>query len=152
MGTKDFRKASLRIPTKAKVGDLEAEDVTSIQQVISAYCHLVDCGRGFDFSQLFGEGGRLTMGQTVIEGRPRLEEFADGVPIRVPGVRHVISTVWVSEDEEKDGAVASAYLLLYKLDGNPPCMVAAGTGIYRFALSRNNGVWHLEDVQVELDS
>ena len=129
---------------------LSTDDVTSIEQVISAYCHLVDRGNGLDFSRLFGEEGRLTMGQTVIEGQRCLKEFADSVPGRVPGARHVITTVWVNEDHE--GAIAFAYLLLYRLGGNPTGMVAAGTGTYRFALIESNGAWRLKNVVVEMDS
>lgn len=129
---------------------LSSDDVVAITQAISAYAHDVDDGEGASFASLFTEDAVLDMGRTVVEGgRTALAEFADSVPGRVPGVRHVMSTVHVAPSPT--GALARAYMETYKRNPAGDALELVQLGRYRFEFVRLDGGWAIRRVDLEAE-
>jgi len=116
---------------------LSPADITEIQLLYSAYCHLIDDGDAAAFANLFVPEGVLTSGGHPLVGTASLEKFATSVPLRTPGIRHVMVNIHV--DGDGDHADGRAYLLAYTGSSEGPVMRA--TGCYRDSLQRVGGSW-----------
>lgn len=120
---------------------LGTDDIIAIHQLYSAYCLHADDGNGEAFSRCFTSNGSLGGATGDIEGSDKLARFAQGIPGRNPGVRHVVVNVYA----EGDGEVAEgrAYLIAYIGAGSNSELKT--TGNYRDKLRRVDGSWKFEE-------
>lgn len=116
------------------------EDIIEIQQLYAVYNHVIDGGRGEEWAALFVEDGTLDTGLGfAVEGTPTARsEFAAGVPLMMPGSRHVATNVRIDVDGES--ATGSAYLQLWVADEDGGTKVLV-SGIYVDTLRKEKGRW-----------
>lgn len=116
------------------------EDIIEIQQLYSVYNHVIDGGRGEEWAALFVEDGTLDTGLGfAVEGTPSARaEFASGVPLMMPGSRHVATNVRI--DVDGDSATGSAYLQLWVADEDAGVKVLV-SGVYVDTLRKDAGQW-----------
>jgi len=116
---------------------LTSEDVTDIQQLYAAYCHLIDEGRSEEFADLFVPEGSIESGGSAVAGTEKLAAFAESVPGATPGIRHVTLNVMV--EGGGDEAEGRAYLFAYT--SSKEGTVVRATGVYRDSFRRVDGTW-----------
>lgn len=121
---------------------LSGDDQLAIQALVARYCHAVDSGDGAGFAETFTETGVLEVGARVVEGRPALAEFAEGLPrgSRVP--RHVPSNLLIEGDGSR--ATLRAYVQMYAQVGDPPRQQIVASGRYADELVKLDGQWRFE--------
>src|SRR4051812_35736354 len=93
---------------------LRPEDVVALHQLVGPYAHHVDEGEGVAFAALFSEDAVLELGPTTIldGGRSEIAAFADALPNRIPGIRHLIGAPFVQAED--DGARGRAYFETFR--------------------------------------
>lgn len=90
------------------------------------------------------------MGFTV-EGNPAARiEFTAGVPVMMPGGRHIATNVLV--DGDGDEASGAAYLQLWVADDENGGFKILVSGIYRDTLRRQGGSWKFVTRVLEPDT
>lgn len=116
------------------------QDIVEIQQLYAVYNHVIDGGRGPEWAALFVEDGTLDTGLGfAVEGTPDARaEFANGVPVMMPGSRHVATNVRIDVDGES--ATGSAYLQLWVADDEGGVKVLV-SGVYVDTLRKESGQW-----------
>ncbi len=117
------------------------EDIVEIEQLYATYNHLVDAGLGSRWAALFVDEGTLDTGFGMfVDGTPSARtEFGDGVPLMMPGSRHVASNVRIQVDG--DTATGAAYLQLWVADEESGGTKVMVSGVYRDTLRRDGGTW-----------
>ncbi len=116
---------------------LSREDVTDIQQLYAAYCLYADDGNGAAFADLFTVDGSIESGGDPMVGTEKLARFADRVPTRTPGIRHVVVNVHAVGDG--DEAQGRGYLIAFTAGGKDS--ILRMTGQYRDVFRRVDSVW-----------
>ncbi len=131
---------------------LGTDDVVELQQLYARYNHLIDEGSGEAWAALFVEEGTLDTGMGfAVEGTPAARaEFAAGVPVMMPGGRHIATNVMV--DGDGDTATGAAYLQLWVADDENGGMKILVSGIYRDTMRRQDGVWKFVTRVLEPDA
>ena len=121
---------------------LTGDDRLEIQDLVARYCHAVDDGDGPAFAATFTEAGVLDAGALVVEGRPALARFAEGLPRSRRAPRHVATNLVI----EGDGARATvrAYVQMYALEGDPPRQELVASGRYADELVKRDDRWLFE--------
>lgn len=125
---------------------MNANDLAEIHQLYSAYCHAADRGQGERFGSCFTPDGRLVTNSGEFVGRARIAEFGVAVPKILPGVRHVLSNIYV--EGEGDQAAGSAYLISMSTATGPKMVIS---GQYDDRLARVDGRWLLAERIVSYD-
>ena len=120
---------------------LSTQDIVELQQLYARYNHLIDAGIGEEWAALFVEDGTLDTGMGfTVEGTPAARvEFGNGVPVMMPGGRHIATNVFVEGDG--DEATGAAYLQLWVPDDEKGGIKVLVSGIYRDTLRRQGGSW-----------
>ncbi len=131
---------------------LGSDDVVEMQQLYARYNHLIDAGIGEEWAALFVEEGTLDTGMGfAVDGTPAARaEFAAGVPVMMPGGRHIATNVYVEGDG--DEATGAAYLQLWVVDDENGGMKILVSGIYRDTLRRQDGRWKFVTRVLEPDA
>lgn len=130
---------------------LGIDDIVEINQLYARYNHLIDAGEGEAWAALFVEEGTLDTGMGfTVDGTPEARaEFAIGVPIMMPGGRHIATNVLV--DGDGDSATGAAYLQLWVTDEGTGGVKVLVSGTYRDTLRRDGGVWKFVTRVLEAD-
>jgi uncharacterized protein (TIGR02246 family) len=118
---------------------LATDDVLAIQKLIADYNHIIDAGDGDAFAALFVDDGSLDTGFNVVKGRDELVEFANAVPLMVPGTRHLATNV--SVDGDGNAATSKLYLQMYGTAGGAAETKLVISGRYEDMLRRDGGTW-----------
>lgn len=120
---------------------LSTDDLVHIEQLYARYNHLIDAGSGAQWAALFVEDGTLDtgMGFTVDGTTAARIEFAEGVPVMMPGGRHIATNVLIEGDG--DEATGAAYLQLWVADDENGGIKVLVSGIYRDTLRKEAGSW-----------
>ncbi|HMV76284.1 MAG TPA: nuclear transport factor 2 family protein [Microthrixaceae bacterium] len=120
---------------------LAADDIIAIEQLYAAYNHLIDGGRAEEWAALFVEEGTLDTGMGIfVEGSTEARvEFAAGVPLIMPGSRHVATNVRILGDG--DTATGAAYLQLWVADEATGGVKVMLSGLYQDTLRKVDGTW-----------
>jgi uncharacterized protein (TIGR02246 family) len=121
---------------------LTSDDHLEIQTLAARYSHAVDSGDGETFAATFTESGVLDAGALVVEGRPALARFAEGLPRSHRAPRHVATNLLI--DGDGDRATLRAYVQMYALTGDPPSQQVVASGRYVDELVRRDGRWLFE--------
>ncbi|MEI2698524.1 MAG: nuclear transport factor 2 family protein [Microthrixaceae bacterium] len=131
---------------------LGTDDIVALQQLYARYNHLIDAGDGEKWAALFVEDGTLDTGMGfTVEGNPAARiEFAAGVPVMMPGGRHIATNVLV--DGDGDEASGAAYLQLWVADDENGGFKILVSGIYRDTLRRQGGSWKFVTRVLEPDT
>lgn len=119
---------------------LPVDDIVAIEQLYARYNHLIDGGLAAEWAELFVTGGTLDTGLGIlVDGTPAArEEFAAGVPLIMPGSRHVATNLRIEVDG--DTAKGAAYLQLWVADGDGGVKVMV-SGVYVDTLRKEDGTW-----------
>lgn len=120
---------------------LPVDDIVAIEQLYATYNHLIDGGFTEEWAALFVEEGTLDTGLgIVVEGTPAARiEFAAGVPLIMPGSRHVATNVRLEVDG--DTAKGAAYLQLWVTDEDTGGIKVLVSGVYVDTLRKVDGNW-----------
>jgi len=120
---------------------LPVDDIVAIEQLYATYNHLIDGGFTEEWAALFVEEGTLDTGLgIVVEGTPAARiEFAAGVPLIMPGSRHVATNVRLEVDG--DTAKGAAYLQLWVTDEDAGGIKVLVSGVYVDTLRKVDGNW-----------
>jgi len=128
---------------------LTIEDKLAIHELASAYCHLIDAGRGPEWADLFTEDGVFEIVDLITtEGREALVANATVFPEMMPGVRHIVHNVWVTEGSTTDTATMLAYLSNLRAGDKTEWVQ---TGIYKDDLVRTPDGWRFARRTLTLD-
>ncbi|MBS1838303.1 MAG: nuclear transport factor 2 family protein, partial [Actinobacteria bacterium] len=105
------------------------------------YNHVIDAGLADEWAALFVEDGTLDTGLGIlVEGTTAARvEFAAGVPLIMPGSRHVVTNVRL--DGDGDSAKGAGYLQLWVADEEAGGVKVLVSGIYKDALRKEDGRW-----------
>lgn len=116
-------------------------DIVAIEQLYATYNHLIDAGLTEEWAALFVEEGTLDTGLGIlVEGTPEARaEFAAGVPLIMPGSRHVATNVRIEGDG--DTATGAAYLQLWVTDEDTGGIRVLVSGVYQDTLRKEAGTW-----------
>lgn len=119
----------------------QTDDIVAIQQLYATYNHVIDGGRAEEWAALFVDDGTLDTGLGMfVDGTPAARaEFAAGVPLIMPGSRHVVTNLRVVVDG--DAATGAAYLQLWVTDEETGGVKVLVSGIYQDTLRREDGAW-----------
>ncbi len=116
---------------------LTPADVIEIGQLCASYNFAVDDGDGDAFASLFVSDGALNLGADPIKGRAALAQFAEGIGMTRPGLRHVVGNI--DTDGDGDEATVRAYVTVYqRVDGQ---VGVAVMGRYFDSVRRVEGAW-----------
>ena len=120
---------------------LPVEDIVAIEQLYATYNHLIDGGFTEEWAALFVEDGTLDTGLGIlVDGTPAARvEFAAGVPLIMPGSRHVATNVRIEVDG--DTATGAAYLQLWVADEDTGSIKVLVSGVYVDTLRKVDGNW-----------
>lgn len=120
---------------------LPTDDIVAIEQLYATYNHLIDGGRTEEWAALFVDEGTLDTGLGMfIEGTPEARtEFAAGVPLIMPGSRHVATNIRILGDG--DTATGAAYLQLWVADEETGGVKVMVSGVYQDTLRKDDGTW-----------
>ena len=120
---------------------LPVEDIVAIEQLYATYNHLIDGGFTEEWAALFVEDGTLDTGLGIlVDGTPAARvEFAAGVPLIMPGSRHVATNVRIEVDG--DTAKGAAYLQLWVADEDTGSIKVLVSGVYVDTLRKVDGNW-----------
>lgn len=121
---------------------LSSDDQLAIQALVARYCHAADSGDGAALAETFTETGVLDAGALVVEGRPALAEFAEGLPRGKRDPRHVPGKLAVQGDGSR--ATPRACVQMYALVGDPPRQEIVSSGRYADELVKPDGQWRFE--------
>jgi uncharacterized protein (TIGR02246 family) len=120
---------------------LDPADLVAIHQLYSRYNVAVDKGDGQAFAACFTTDGLFDAGGMTFEGGEAIAEFAVGVPLMIPGSRHIASNVVVDGDGET--ATGTAYLTLLDTRTAPVSITMSGS--YEDHLVKGSGSWRFSD-------
>jgi uncharacterized protein (TIGR02246 family) len=115
---------------------ITSSDLAEIHQLYAAYCHFADNGDGDRFSSCFTADARLLTGTGERVGRTSIAEFGVDIPKMLPGIRHLVSNVYV--DGDGDEASGSAYVIVMATESGPKMLL---TGKYLDKLQHVDGRW-----------
>jgi hypothetical protein len=117
------------------------EDQLAILKLLSDYNHLVDAGAGEAWADLFVDEGMLDTGMGIVVegGRDALVDFAQNVPVMVPGTRHIATNPSIQGDANE--ADAACYLQMWATDENTTNTRLVISGVYQDKLRKVDGNW-----------
>jgi hypothetical protein len=119
---------------------MDPNDLAEIHHLYAAYCVHADQGDGERLSWCFTEDGRLVTGTGERTGRAAIAEFGVEVPRLLPGVRHLLSNVYVQADG--DEVIGGAYVIVMSTVQGPKMLLS---GKYADRLRRVDGRWLLSE-------
>lgn len=119
---------------------MKSTDLAEIHHLYAAYCVFADQGDGDRLSSCFTENARLVTGTGERVGRAAIAEFGVEVPRLLPGVRHLLSNVYV--EGEGDEAIGGAYVIVMSTAQGPKMLLS---GRYADQLRRVDGQWRFSE-------
>jgi hypothetical protein len=102
-----------------------------LQQGLADFWHDVDVNWGKNASRFYSEEGVYESGKLKLEGREAIQRFYDWREERGERVAVHAFTNFRAEFDDKGGAVANWYMLLYAADGAAPQPSAPASRISR---------------------
>lgn len=112
------------------------------------YAHHYDEGRAEEFAALFTPDGVFTVaGRDPVQGRTAIAEAARAGRRALPGVRHLVSSVAVTQSPDATTATGQAYVQAVRVDGTTIRLVTLGRYTDHFV--RDDGRWLIADHQYE---
>ena len=126
-------------------GSLTALDYQEIQQLYGRYAIGYDTGNGELWARAFTADGTFVLpGGKTLDGRQQLAEFAaaPGNDKGPTNVFHVNSNITI--EPSREGATATAYVLLVNLGANGKPSTLTGGGIYRDQFVKTSEGWRIK--------